>query len=105
MIDTNVGTVHPTTTVKTEAATDYRTKQHGLDHHPTTTETTKASSSTTMTNMIEWNAIETIAEEILYHPSSSSSSSSSRMSGLVGTLYCNDTQCKNGQLNMGVCVF
>jgi len=33
------------------------------------------SSSTTMTNMIDWNAIETIAEEILYHPSSSSSSS------------------------------
>ena len=43
-----------------------------------------------------------------YSTSSSSSiisSSSMSMSGLVGTNYCNDTQCKNGQLNMGVCVF
>ena len=37
--------------------------------------------------------------------SSSSSSSSSRMSGLVGTVYCNYTQCKKGKLNMGICLF
>ena len=78
-LDANVGTVHPTTTVKTEAATNYRTQPQGVDPPPTTTETPRSSSSTTRTNMIEWNAIETIAEEILYHPSSSSSSSSSRI--------------------------
>ena len=37
--------------------------------------------------------------------SMSSSSSSSRMSGLVGTLYCNDTQCNKRKLNIYVCLF